>query len=149
MVRQKSPASRFGANRLFDWRSRSTGRKTAPPLALANHESSPISRLISCETCRLRLAASNYSSTRMARRTHCHSRTRSIPASSRSSPTKTRGFIKPCQLAVAFSLTDETKVLEQGFRAVWALLSEGELRAQLALVGFSEAAIESGIQVAR
>ena len=48
-----------------------------------------------------------------------------------------------------FILTDETKVLEQGFQAIWTLLSEGELRVQLALMGFSEAAIESGIHVAR
>ena len=48
-----------------------------------------------------------------------------------------------------FILTDATKVREQGFRAIETLLSESELRAQLTQVGFSDAGIEAGIQVAR
>lgn len=48
-----------------------------------------------------------------------------------------------------FILTDATKVREHGFRAIETLLSESELRAQLTLVGFSDADIEAGIQVAR
>jgi hypothetical protein len=46
-------------------------------------------------------------------------------------------------------LMDRTTILERSFRAIWTLLSEGELRAQLALTWFSEPDIESGIQVAR
>ena len=48
-----------------------------------------------------------------------------------------------------FILTDATKVREHGFRAVETLLSEHELRAQLAQAGFSEDKIDIGIQVAR
>jgi hypothetical protein len=49
----------------------------------------------------------------------------------------------------SFMIMDGTEILEQGFRAIWTLLSEGELRAQLALIWFSAPDSESGIQVAR
>jgi hypothetical protein len=49
----------------------------------------------------------------------------------------------------SFMLTDTTKIREQGFRAVGKMLSEDELRGHLALIGFSAAVIESGIQVGR
>jgi hypothetical protein len=45
--------------------------------------------------------------------------------------------------------TDATRVREFGFRAVEALLPEGDLRAQLSQAGFSRADIETAIQVAR
>ena len=48
-----------------------------------------------------------------------------------------------------FIITDPTRVRELGFRAIETLMRESELRAQLALAGFPEPAVEEGIQVAR
>ncbi len=48
-----------------------------------------------------------------------------------------------------FIITDSTKVRELGFRAIETLMRESELRAQLALVGFPEPAVEESIQAAR
>ena len=48
-----------------------------------------------------------------------------------------------------FFFTDATRVHELGFRAVGALLSESDLRAQLLQARFSAADIEAAIQVAR
>ena len=48
-----------------------------------------------------------------------------------------------------FVITDATKVRELGFQTIESLMREGELRAQLALAGFSEPTVEESIQVAR
>ncbi len=48
-----------------------------------------------------------------------------------------------------FIITDSTKVRELGFRAIETLMRESELRAQLALAGFPEPAVEESIQAAR
>ena len=48
-----------------------------------------------------------------------------------------------------FIITDATKVRDLGFRAIETLMREGELRAQLALAGFPEPAVEESIQIAR
>ncbi len=48
-----------------------------------------------------------------------------------------------------FIITDSTKVRELGFRAIDTLMRESELRAQLALAGSPEPAVEESIQVAR
>ena len=48
-----------------------------------------------------------------------------------------------------FIITDPAKVRELGFRAIETLMRETELRAQLALAGFPEPAVEESIQVAR
>ena len=48
-----------------------------------------------------------------------------------------------------FIITDSTKVRKLGFRAVETLMRETELRAQLALAGFPERAVEESIQAAR
>ena len=48
-----------------------------------------------------------------------------------------------------FIITDSTKVRELGFRAIETLMRESELRAQLALAGFAEPAVEESIQAAR
>ncbi len=48
-----------------------------------------------------------------------------------------------------FMVTDPAKVRELGFRAIETLLLEGELRAQLAQAGFSEANVEEKLQRAR
>ena len=48
-----------------------------------------------------------------------------------------------------FIITDPTKVRELGFRAIDTLMRESELRAQLALAGFPEPAVEESIQAAR
>ena len=48
-----------------------------------------------------------------------------------------------------FIITDVTKVRELGFRAIETFMRERELRAQLALAGFPEPAVEESIQVAR
>ena len=48
-----------------------------------------------------------------------------------------------------FIISDSTKVRELGFRAIETLMRESELRAQLALAGFPERAVEESIQVAR
>ena len=48
-----------------------------------------------------------------------------------------------------FIITDSTKVRDLGFRAIETLMRESELRAQLALAGFPEPAVEESIQVAR
>ena len=48
-----------------------------------------------------------------------------------------------------FIITDSAKVRELGFRTIETLLRENELRAQLALAGFPEPAVEESIQVAR
>jgi len=48
-----------------------------------------------------------------------------------------------------YVLTDPLSIRAHGFRAVEALLSEGELRAQLAQLGFPETKVEAGIHVAR
>jgi hypothetical protein len=49
----------------------------------------------------------------------------------------------------SFFFTDATRVRELGFRAVEALLPEGDLRAQLSQAGLLSADIETAIQVAR
>ncbi len=49
----------------------------------------------------------------------------------------------------SFIITDSAKVRELGFRAIETLMRESELRAQLALAGFPEPAVEESIQVAR
>jgi hypothetical protein len=48
-----------------------------------------------------------------------------------------------------FFFTGATRVRELGFRAVEALLSESDLRAQLSQARFSEADIDAAIHVAR
>ena len=48
-----------------------------------------------------------------------------------------------------FIITDATTVHELGFRAVDTPMREHELRAQLALAGFSEPTVEEGILAAR
>ena len=48
-----------------------------------------------------------------------------------------------------FIITDSTKVRELGFQAIETLMRESELRAQLALAGFAEHAVEKSIQAAR
>ena len=48
-----------------------------------------------------------------------------------------------------FFFTDATRVRELGFRAVEALLPEGDLRAQLSQARVSRDDIETAIQVAR
>ena len=49
----------------------------------------------------------------------------------------------------SFIITESTKVRELGFRAIETLMRESELRAQLALAGFPEPAVEESIQAAR
>ncbi len=48
-----------------------------------------------------------------------------------------------------FIITDSTKVRELGFQTIERLMRESELRAQLALAGFPQPAVEESIQVAR
>ena len=48
-----------------------------------------------------------------------------------------------------FIITDSTKVHELGFWAIDTLMRENELRAQRALAGFPEPAVEESIQAAR
>ncbi len=48
-----------------------------------------------------------------------------------------------------FIITDSMNVRELGFRAIETLMRESELRAQLALAGFPEPAVEESIQAAR